>query len=280
MLAQRDDAQADALYEQAAAASPEHPLAQLMWGYRLALQKQPVPNLTIAQDSSAVRRWRNFINQAERTDAVEQEIAAIAVLIKIVPDERIQALKYADLLFQTERREEAFARYNQLAQVDDIWGLLAGGRYAQLSGQEAEATAMFIRATPLAPDESSATRVADALRNLGDAANARLAYERALEMSTAAIPETIRPILASGLALRSSDPDAAQRAYEQARELAPESGYPDYAIGRMLLERNDPAGAIPFFEAAMQKQPTVRLYGDVRDRAAYEANLTTPGTQN
>ncbi len=166
ILAAANDPQADVDYAQAAAASPEHPLAQLMWAYRVALAQQPIPEFTVEQGSSALRRWRNFIYQADRADAVEQEIAAIAVFTRVVPDDRVLALKYADLLFQTERREEAFARYNDLARTEDIWGLLAGGRYAQLNGQQTDAIEIFLRAIPLAPDESSATRIGDALRNL------------------------------------------------------------------------------------------------------------------
>jgi tetratricopeptide (TPR) repeat protein len=267
MLADRGDAEADALYERAAALSPDQPLAQLMWGYRVALRREPVPSLNVEPGASAVRRWRNFINTLDRTDAFAQELAAISVLVRVEPEERVLALKEADLLFQLERRDEAFARYQELARTEDIYGLLAAGRYDQLNGREAEATATFVRAIALAPNEPTATRIGDALRNLGDPINAGVAYERALELSVAPVPEDIRPVLANGLAIRSSDPQGARRAYEHARAQAPVSGYPDYLLGRLLLEEDDPAGAVSFFEAAMEREPGIRLYRDMRDLA-------------
>ncbi len=74
--------------------------------------------------------------------------------------------------------------------------------------------------------------------------------------------------------MRSGDPAAARERYEEARALAPTSGFPDYAIGRLLMEQNDPAGAISFFEAAAAKQPNVRLYSDYRDAARQQAGTT------
>jgi tetratricopeptide (TPR) repeat protein len=196
----------------------------------------------------------------EATGNLPTTIASIEVLLRCRPADREQALRVADLLLRSGEPEAAMAHYAQLADQPDLWGVLAGAHQAQYSGAPEQAIALYEQAIPLTTDEGVAGHIGDAVRDLGKTTLARRAYERAAEVSAAGVPAAIWPVLAEGDLLRADDPAAARRAYEQAQQLAPTSGYPDYALGKLLLQIGDPAGALTHFEAAVDKQPTVRSF--------------------
>lgn len=246
-------------YQQAAAQGARNPLARLTWMAQLADSGQRLPPAAaLPASSSAVRRWRLAVDELEQTGRLEQATTHLAVLLQLTPDDRAMTLRYADLLLHTDRRAEAAARYAALDGAD-IYGRLAAARQAQLAGNQSGALEQYVAALPLAATYETAFRVADGLRDAGDLAGALAAYQRTAELR----PGSIWPLLAAGHALRPSDPVAARSWYEQARQLNPDSGYPDFAIGTLLLEAGDPDAARPFLAAAVGKQPEVTMFQEM-----------------
>lgn len=247
------------LYELAATRGKHNPLAQLTWAARVTDSQGRVPALAaLPAGSSALRRWRQAVDELEQTDQLEQAANHLAVLLQLTPGDRAVALRYADLLLRTERRAEAAARYAALA-GDDIYGRLAAARQAQLADDSAGAIAQYTAALPLATTYETAFRVADGLRDAGDRSAALTAYERTAELR----PGSIWPLLAAGHMLRQTDPVAARQWYEQAQRRSPDSGYPDFAIGTLLLEAGAADTARPFLEAAAAKQPEVNTFQEL-----------------
>lgn len=257
-------AEADRLYRIAVERSPEHPLAQLTWVSRLAARAQPLPPLTqIDRLSPAVRRWRQEAEQMEHSGDPEGALARLALLHRIVPDDRLVAFRYAELLLKTGQRDLALQQYQALARTEDFWGLLSAGRSAQLTAQPATAIALYQRAIPLARNDQQALRLGHGLRDLGDIAGATQAYRRAAELN----PTSIWPLLAAGNALRTSDPEAARQWFLRAAAVDPHSGYPDYALGQVRMAAGDVAGALTCFEAAVTKQPEVKAFAEALAKA-------------
>lgn len=255
------------LYERAATRGTHNPLAQLTWAAQVVDTAKPLPALTtLPPSSSAVRRWRLAVDELEQTNRLEQAATHLAVLLQVTPNDRALALRYADLLLRTDRREQAATRYAALAGAD-VYGRLAAARQAQLAGDQTDALQHYSAALPLATSYETAFRVADGLRDAGDLAGALAAYERTAQLR----PASIWSLLAAGNALRQSDPVAARRWYEQAQSRNPASGYPDFAIGTLLLETGDAEAARPFLAAAVAKQPEVNTFQEMLIRLSERA---------
>ncbi|MBV9791840.1 MAG: DUF4012 domain-containing protein, partial [Chloroflexi bacterium] len=261
--AQGRQAAADALYRTAAERSPENPLAQLTWTRRQIQTGVANPDMRqVAQTSSAVRRWRAAADALEQTERLDEAAAYLDVLLRVTPDDRALALRHTDLLLRTDQQGLALGRYEVLAQQDDIWGRLAGARRAQINGDRQGAIALYSEALPLATDYSTAFRIGDGLRDLGAQPEAVQAYDRAASLA----PGSIWPLLAAGDMLRGTDTVAARTWYSRAQQIDPASGYPDFALGTMLLNHGDTTGAIQSFVAATTKQPDVQLFQETLDR--------------
>lgn len=261
--AQDRQAAADALYHTAAERSPKNPLAQLTWTRRQIQTGAANPIMRqVAQTSSAVRRWRAAADALEQTERLDEAAAYLEVLLRVTPEDRALALRHTDLLLRVGQHGLALGRYQVIAQIDDIWGRLAGARRAQIDGDTEAAIALYSEALPLATDYATAFRIGDGLRDLGAQIEAVAAYERAAGLA----PGSIWPLLAAGDMLRGTDPDTARIWYSRAQQIDPASGYPDFALGTMLLNHGDTTGAIQSFVAATIKQPDVQLFQETLDR--------------
>lgn len=261
--AQGQQAAADALYQAAAERSPDNPLAQLTWARRQVMTGVSNPAMRqVAQSSSAVRRWRAAADALEQTERLNEAAAYLDVLLRVTPGDRALALRHADLLLRTEQQALALGRYDVLVQQDDIWGRLAGARRAQINGDAQAAIALYSEALPLATDYPIAFRIGDGLRDLGAKEAAVRAYDHAASLA----PGSIWPLLAAGDMLRGTDAVAARVWYGRAQQIDPASGYPDFALGTMLLNHGDTTGAIQSFVAATTKQPEVSLFQETLDR--------------
>ncbi|HEY0734044.1 MAG TPA: tetratricopeptide repeat protein, partial [Herpetosiphonaceae bacterium] len=261
--AQGRQAAADALYRTAAERSPENPLAQLTWTRRQIQTGTANPTMRqVAQSSSAVRRWRAAADALEQTERLDEAAAYLDVLVRVMPEDRTLALRHTDLLLHIGQQDLALARYEVLAQYDDIWGRLAAARLAQTIGNPQDAIALYGEALLLATDYATAFRIGDGLRDLGAQETAMEAYDRTASLA----PGSIWPLLAAGDMLRGTDPARARVWYSRAQQLDPASGYPDFALGTMLLNHGDTTGAIQSFVAATTKQPDVQLFQETLDR--------------
>ncbi|HEX6292764.1 MAG TPA: DUF4012 domain-containing protein [Herpetosiphonaceae bacterium] len=262
LLEAHDQPAADALYRQAAERS-SNPLARLTWARRQIAAEQPAPTIEqVAATSSAVRRWRAAADELEQTGRLDDAADYLDVLRRVLPDDRSLALRHADLLLRTEQQALALARYEALAAQNDIWGRLAGARSAQIAGDPQAAISSYVAALPLASSYPIAFRIGDGLRDLGATDDAARAYEQAAALA----PGSIWPLLAAGDMLRGTDPSVAQGWYERAQRVDPASGYPDFALGTMLLNQGDPAAALRWFSAAAAKQPDVPLFRETLER--------------
>ena len=259
---------ADRLYQQAAQRSPEHPLAQLTWVRRLAMTNQAIPDVQqVSPASTAVLRWRSAAEDLEETGDLADAIAHMSALRHLNADDGETGFIHAGLLQRAELHEAASAGYEALRAREDVWGQLARARLAQLADRRPEATALYVGALPLATTAAIATRIGDGLRDLDEVAAAVRAYEQAATLE----PESIWPLVSAGNMLRSADPVAARVWYERARRLDPGngypfSGYPDFALGRMLEETGDPQAALPFLETAVAKEPASGQYRDLLEQ--------------
>lgn len=262
--AQGDGAAADTLYQEAAQHSPDNPLAQLTWAMRQVRAGHPAPEIgTLPSLPSAARRWAGYAYQVEETGTMTDTLAALTVLRIIRPDDRELALHIADILSRSGQNDAASDAYAKLSGEQDIYGLIAGARHAAIAGQKAEAISYYVQAVALAPDYWMAMAIGDGLRRIGATEEARSAYDRAIVLSGADVPEQIRPLLATAELLRATNIAEARHSYEEAQQLAPMNGYPDYALGQMVLTSGDPIQAEILFKAATTKQPAVKLFHDV-----------------
>jgi tetratricopeptide (TPR) repeat protein len=224
----------------------------------LAAGGQPMPApRTDAISASAIRRWREAAFDLERSSKVSEAADYWQALLVFTPNDDALVLHAVELLLETGRTGAARRQLDGLAADDDIWGRLAGARLAVLDGAPETAIARYHDAFPLATDYDTLSEIGNGLRDLGDAAGAQQAFEQAANLA----PDSIWPLVAIGDLLRESDPAAARTWYERARQLDPntgyqqESGYPDYALGRLLADTGDDIAALPLLEAAVEKEP-------------------------
>lgn len=252
LAAQGDNPGANALFEQAARRSPEHPLAQLVWAAQQAKNGAAVPSLSMVMpESAAVRRWRAAAEAYEQARNWPEALAHVAVLAHLMPSDRALALRHADLLVLDGQREDAQEHYAVLAADDDLWGRIAKACGAQLNDDRAQAVEQYHQALLLTTTYTTAMRVADELRSLGDQAGAIKAYERAASFD----PASIWPLIAAGDLLRGTDATAAEAWYIRAQQVNGASGYPDYALGTLWMANGALSVALPLLEAAVAKQP-------------------------
>jgi tetratricopeptide (TPR) repeat protein len=248
-----------ALYQQAAEHSPGNPLAQLVWARQQVAAGTTTPAMQqIAPTSSAIRRWRASAAALEQTGRLADAATYLDVLLRVTPTDRALALHHADLLLRTEQTQTALARYETMAATDDIWGRLAGARRAQINGDPQTAIAMYTQALPLATSYPIAFGIGDGLRDLGAMAEAVRAYDLAANLA----PDSIWPLLAAGDMLRGTAATAARQWYTRAQQVDPASGYPDFALGTMLLNHGEHAAALEAFTAAVAKQPDIQLFSE------------------
>lgn len=258
LIEPEDAIAAESLFRRAAGQSPDNPLAQLMWLRSLSATRQAFPEeRSEAVSASAIRRWRESAFDLERAGSSSAASDYWQALLAFTPDDGSLALHTATLLQQAARPEEARATLNTLAGSDDIWGRLAAARLEVLDGASEAAAVRYREALPLATSESIASEIGAGLRDAGDVAGAQQAFEQAATLA----PDSIWPLVAIGDLLRSSDPAAARTWYERARALDPntgyqqDSGYPDFALGRLLAETGDDSAALPLLESAVAREP-------------------------
>ena len=263
---QGDGSAADPLYRRAAELSPDNPLAQLTWGRRLSITGSAVPPLDhLATSSAAVRRWRRELDQIEPAGEFFDTLAYLQVLQKVLPNDRGIEMRYAAFLEREGQWEAAVLRYDAVAKADpdDILGQLARAHLAVLHEAGAEAIALYRAALPAATSFWDTLNIADGLRQLGDISGALLAYEQAAELE----PYNPRPLLSAGDALRHSDPTAARSWYERALAAGDPGGEAHYALGTLLIDGGDLAGAVPLLEAAVAAQPDQQRFSDALEQA-------------
>lgn len=250
--AQGNQDAADRWYERAAQQSPDHPLAQMMWAMRCAANGESLPDLHHLVDApAAVRRWRERIGEFEQTDDLPNALAYLEVLLHMQPDDRALVMRYADVLLKANHADEALEWYTKLQATDGVWGSLAGARRAQLNGDPKQATALYERALTRARTYAVAYHIGEGMHEVNNIEGAIRAYRRAAELA----PQSIWPVLQIGHLFRDSDPIAAREWYERARRIDPESGYPDFAIAKLLIDANDFTAARSFLESAVIKEP-------------------------
>lgn len=260
-----DQTAANALYQHAAQRSPDNPLAQLMAARAVGASgqaKHHPSSIPIAPTSAAVRRWRAAAFELEQAGQIDDAIAYFAALLQITPADRSLAFHHAELLQSAQQPEGALAGYAAITRGDDVWAHLAQARIAQLNGDREQAIALYTAALPLATTYQESFDIGDGLRDLNDTDGALQAYEQAATIEYA----SIWPLIAAGNMLGGSDPTAAQRWYQRAQHVDPSSGYPDWALGTLLLER-DQVNARLLLEAAVRKQPEVALFRETLTEA-------------
>ena len=275
MEAQGDLTSADRLYAEAAGQSQDNPFAQLTLARRLVQSGQPLPAASqLPVSASAARRWARTAQRLQSTGDITSTLTYLDVLVHVTPDDRAVALRYADLLQQNKQPEQALARYTALSTTDDYYGLVAGAIVAALNERPDEAEASYVRAIPLAPAFEDVIRIANALRTLERPQSAAQAYDRAVELR----PYDSGLYRAAGDSLRKVDPVAARVWYERGRAVDQRNGFFDYALGNLLLDAGDAAGARASFEAALVKQPDSQEYRDALARAGALSEPTSEAT--
>lgn len=272
--AQGDMASADTFYRLAAERSPDNPLAQITWAKRLVAIGQPMPHgQQVPLSPAALRRWRRAAIELHHAGQLSDAIAELKALVRVAPADHEAGLYLADLLLKSGWRDDALARYADLSSQGDPWGGLAGARRAEMEGRPEEAVTLYKRVLPHAATQALALRVGDGLRDAGDRSGALQAYEQAAALP----PPTIWPLMAAGNMLRASDVAAARGLYQRAQRVEPSSGYPDFALGTLLLEAGDFAAAIPLLHAAVTKEPDVKAFREKLDQVVPRAEAhTTP----
>lgn len=250
-----EEERADQMYREAAGANPDHPLAQLMWLRRLAANGQELGDLSrLASNSAAVRRWRATVDGLEQDGNFEEAAFYLDVLRHVQPDDEL-SLRRADLLLRAGLSGEARTAYKAISQTEGIWSLLARAKVEELNGNPDAAIAAYSAALPVGATYAQVFRIGDGLRELGAVDQALLAYDRASALGKG----SIWPLLAAGTMLQGTYPATAQVWYERAQKLAPMSGYPDWALGTLLLP-SDSVTARKLLADAVAKQPEVALF--------------------
>ncbi len=190
----------------------------------------------------------------------DKAAAAFRESLRLDPKQGISYVGLADVAFKKKNWKEAEEQFHKAVQNDpknpgiqEAWGrfLFEMGRY-----QEAVAP---LRAAAQGEAKNAGVRIAlgDALMRGPKQANQAVeAYRDGLRLD----PEHSGGLFGLGLALQALGRwDEASKTLELSAQLAPNNALPEQALGELLLARNETAGAMAAFDAAVKRNPNFAL---------------------
>ena len=205
-------------------------------------------------DPTLVDGWINLgLTRLDRDDAAGA-IAALGSAVARAPDSALARLNLGTALQRAGQLDDAWREYRAAADLapDLAPAHRNAGVVAQLLGRNDESIASYRRALALVPDDPDVlTNLGVALVSAGNLAGAAEVHNRAVTVA----PHLGEAWLNRGTALQAAGQLAEARA-SFVRAVANDAGArADTALGSLLAETGDFAGAIAAHEAALGKEP-------------------------
>ncbi len=259
LVAQGDTAAAQAHVDELKKAAPDEPVTKLLDAQMAFLRKDYAatraiaqPLLQLAPNNALLLQLAGAAEFHLRSLAQAENLLAQAV--KLAPEMPMARMLLVQTYLRTGQPEKALDTVKPALEARPPRAeafSLAGEAYLQ-AGDPARAEQMFQRATQIRPDDTRA-RTALALGQIGRGnASAGLAE---LEALAAADPGTTADLALIASHLRRRDIDQALKAIDALERKQPELPLAANLRGRVLMLRNDAAGARQSFERALQLDP-------------------------